>query len=123
MSTPNTLRELKNHDLVDDIAKPGVRYEKRLTRLLMTFPDCTTQTLEELRKPKLDAWNLNKENSRAWLALNMMTEARSGFIVFNEGTKEDREIDFVLLCQKLAADQSWVGSLHDEIQLGAKARG
>lgn len=53
----------------------------------------------------------------------MMTEARSGFIAFNEGTKEDREIDSVLLRQKLAADQSWVGSLHDEIQSGAKARG
>jgi hypothetical protein len=76
---------------------------------LLTFPDCTTKTLEELRKPKLDAWNRNKENSRAWLALNMMTEARSGFTAFNEGPKDDREIDFVLLRQKLAAGQSWVG--------------
>jgi cyclohexa-1,5-dienecarbonyl-CoA hydratase len=55
-------------------------------------------------------------NSRAWLALNMMTEARSGFTAFNEGTKDDREVDFVLLRQKLAAGQSWVGALHDEIQ-------
>jgi 6-oxo-cyclohex-1-ene-carbonyl-CoA hydrolase len=90
--------------------------------MLLTFPDCTTKTIEELRKPKLDAWNRNKENSRAWLALNMMTEARSGFIAFNEGGKDDREVDFVLLRQKLAADQSWVGSLHDEIQPGAKAK-
>jgi len=29
------------------------------------LPDCTTKTLEELRKPKLEAWNRNKEDSRA----------------------------------------------------------
>jgi 6-oxocyclohex-1-ene-carbonyl-CoA hydrolase len=57
-------------------------------QILLTFPDCTTKTIEELRKPKLDAWNRNKENARAWLALNMMTEARAGFRAFNEGSKE-----------------------------------
>ena len=31
--------------------------------LMLTFPDCTTKTVEELRKPKLIAWNTNKENS------------------------------------------------------------
>ncbi len=91
-------------------------------KMLLTFPDCTTKTLEELRKPKLDAWNRNKENSRAWLALNMMTEARAGFTAFNEGPKEDREADFVLLRQKLAAGESWVGPLHDSIQPGKKRR-
>ena len=74
------------------------------TKLLYTFPDCTTKTIEELRKPKLDIWNRNKENSRAWLALNMMTEARAGFRAFNEGTKETgREVDFVALRRALAA--------------------
>jgi len=92
-------------------------------KMLLTFPDCTTKTLEELRKPKLDAWNRNKENSRAWLALNMMTEARAGFTAFNEGTKEDREADFVLLRQKLAAGESWVGPLHDSIQPRNKRKG
>src|SRR6266536_2202405 len=85
-------------------------------KMLLTFPDCTTKTLEELRKPKLDAWNRNKENSRAWLALNMMTEARAGFTAFNEGTKDNREADFVLLRQQLAAGASWLGALHDDIQ-------
>jgi 6-oxo-cyclohex-1-ene-carbonyl-CoA hydrolase len=105
-----------------DLAMLDARVDELCAKMLMTFPDCTAKTIEELRKPKLDAWNSNKENSRAWLALNMMTEARSGFIAFNEGTKDDREVDFVLLRQKLAEDQSWVGSLHDEIQPGAKAR-
>ncbi len=91
--------------------------------MLLTFPDCTTKTLEELRKPKLDAWNRNKENSRAWLALNMMTEARAGFTAFNEGTKDDREADFVLLRQKLAAGEGWVGPLCDSIQPGNKRKG
>ena len=92
------------------------RVEELCAKILLTFPDCTTKTLEELRKPKLEAWNRNKEDSRAWLALNMMTEARAGFTAFNEGSKDDREVDFVLLRQKLAAGQSWVGPLHDSIQ-------
>jgi len=99
-----------------DLSMLDARVEELCAKILLTFPDCTTKTLEELRKPKLEAWNRNKEDSRAWLALNMMTEARSGFTAFNEGTKDDREIDFVLLRQKLAAGQSWVGPLHDEIQ-------
>ena len=99
------------------------KVEQLCAKILLTFPDCTTKTLEELRKPKLEAWNRNKEDARAWLALNMMTEARSGFTAFNEGPKDDREVDFVLLRQKLAAGQSWVGSLHHEIQPGAGHRG
>ncbi len=105
-----------------DLSLLDAKVEELSAKMLLTFPDCTTKTLEELRKPKLDAWNRNKENSRAWLALNMMTEARSGFIAFNEGTKEDREVDFVLLRQKLAAGESWVGPLHDSIQPRAKKK-
>ena len=99
-----------------DLSMLDARIEELCAKILLTFPDCTTKTLEELRKPKLEAWNRNKEDARAWLALNMMTEARSGFTAFNEGSKDDREVDFVLLRQKLAAGQSWVGALHDDIQ-------
>ena len=106
-----------------DLSMLDAKVEELCAKILLTFPDCTTKTLEELRKPKLEAWNRNKEDSRAWLALNMMTEARSGFTAFNEGTKDDREVDFVLLRQKLAAGESWVGPLHDSIQPKAKRHG
>ena len=99
-----------------DLSLLDAKVEELCAKMLLTFPDCTIKTVEELRKPKLEAWNRNKENHRAWLALNMMTEARAGFIAFNEGPKDDREIDFVLLRQKLAAGESWVGPLHDSIQ-------
>jgi 6-oxo-cyclohex-1-ene-carbonyl-CoA hydrolase len=99
-----------------DLALLDQKVEELCAKILMTFPECTLKTVEELRKPKIDAWNRNKEGSRAWLALNMMTEARAGFTAFNEGTKDDREADFVLLRQKLAAGESWVGPLHDAIQ-------
>jgi 6-oxocyclohex-1-ene-carbonyl-CoA hydrolase len=99
-----------------DLSALDARVDALCAKLLLTFPDCTTKTLEELRKPKLDAWNRNKENSRAWLALNMMTEARAGFIAFNEGGKDDREVDFVLLRQKIAAGEGWDGSLCESIQ-------
>ncbi len=106
-----------------DLSLLDAKIEELCAKMLLTFPDCTTKTIEELRKPKLEIWNKNKENSRAWLALNMMTEARAGFTAFNEGTKEDREVDFLLLRQKLAAGESWVGPLHDSIQPKAKSKG
>ncbi len=106
-----------------DLSLLDAKVEELCAKMLLTFPDCTTKTLEELRKPKLEIWNKNKENSRAWLALNMVTEARAGFTAFNAGTKEDREVDFILLRQKLAAGESWVGPLHDSIQPKAKNKG
>src|SRR6185369_16072858 len=75
-----------------DLSLLDQKVEELCAKLLETFPECMTKSLEELRKPKLDAWNRNKENSRAWLALNMMTEARAGFTAFNEGPKDDREV-------------------------------
>jgi len=100
-----------------DLSLLDEKVESLCTKLLYTFPDCTTKTIEELRKPKLDVWNRNKENSRAWLALNMMTEARAGFMAFNEGTKETgREVDFVALRRALAANTPWSDELTQSIQ-------
>jgi 6-oxo-cyclohex-1-ene-carbonyl-CoA hydrolase len=95
--------------------------EKLCAKLLATFPECLTKSFEELRKPKLDAWNRNKENSRAWLALNMMNEARTGFRAFNEGNKETgREIDFTDLRRALAKGTPWTPELIDSLMPGAK---
>jgi 6-oxo-cyclohex-1-ene-carbonyl-CoA hydrolase len=99
-----------------DLSCLDEKVEELCAKMLLTFPDCTAKTLEELRKPKLEAWNRNKEDSRSWLALNMVTEARAGFTAFNEGPKDDREVDFVLLRQRIAAGAPWVGGLHDDIQ-------
>jgi 6-oxo-cyclohex-1-ene-carbonyl-CoA hydrolase len=93
--------------------------ETMCAKLLQTFPDCMTKSLEQLRKPKLDAWNRNHEDSRAWLALNMMTEARAGFRAFNEGTRETgREIDFVALRQALAKGTPWTRDLTESLMPG-----
>ena len=103
-----------------DLSMLDAKIEELCAKMLLTFPDCTTKTLEELRKPKLDAWNRNKENSRAWLALNMMTEARAGFRAFNEGTKESREVDFVALRQALPQGQPWNESFTDGLMPGRR---
>jgi 6-oxo-cyclohex-1-ene-carbonyl-CoA hydrolase len=104
-----------------DLSLLDGRIEALCTKLLYTFPDCTTKTIEELRKPKLDVWNRNKENARAWLALNMMTEARAGFRAFNEGTRETgREVDFIALRQALAANTPWSDELTESIQPRAR---
>lgn len=103
-----------------DLSLLDEKIETMCSKLLYTFPDCMTKSIEELRKPKLDAWNRNKENSRAWLALNMMTEARAGFRAFNEGTRETgREIDFIGLRRALAANTPWSDELTESVMPGA----
>ncbi len=102
-----------------DLSMLDERVEDLCAKLLETFPECMAKSLEELRKPKLNAWNANKENSRAWLALNMMNEARTGFRAFNEGNKETgREIDFVKLRQGLAKGVPWTEELIDSLMPG-----
>jgi 6-oxo-cyclohex-1-ene-carbonyl-CoA hydrolase len=87
--------------------------EKLAGQLLMTFPNCTLMTIQQLRKMKMERWYQNSESNRQWLGGNMMSEARTGFQAFNEGTRETgKEIDFVLLRQKLAEGAPWTDELH-----------
>ncbi|MBT4518626.1 MAG: 6-oxocyclohex-1-ene-1-carbonyl-CoA hydratase [Halieaceae bacterium] len=96
--------------------------EELCSKLMETFPGVLTKSFEELRKPKLEAWNRNKEDSRSWLALNMMNEARTGFRAFNEGNREiGREIDFVALRQALARGIEWTPELIESLQPGAES--
>lgn len=88
---------------------------KMATNLLMTFPGCTTKTLESMRKHKLAHWDRNKETNRSWLGLNMMTEAKAGFKAFNEGARGQREINFILLRQLLAQGKKWSEELLEAI--------
>ncbi len=85
------------------------------TKLLYTMPDCLTKTIESIRKHKLAQWDRNREGNRAWLALNMMTEANAGFRAFHYGTKQQREVDFVKLRQRLAEGATWSDDLVREI--------
>jgi 6-oxo-cyclohex-1-ene-carbonyl-CoA hydrolase len=85
------------------------------TNLLYTMPDCLTKTIESVRKHKLEHWDRNRETNRAWLSLNMMTEANAGFRAFHYGTKQQREVDFILLRQRLAQGAAWGDELIEEI--------
>ncbi|MCP4982983.1 MAG: 6-oxocyclohex-1-ene-1-carbonyl-CoA hydratase [Gammaproteobacteria bacterium] len=106
-----------------DLSLLDARVEDFCSKLLSTYPGCLTKSLEELRKPKLEAWNRNREDSRAWLSLNMMSEAYMGFRAFNEGTRETgREIDFVELRRALAAGAPWSPELIEALQPKAKAK-
>ncbi len=105
-----------------DLSLLDARVEGLCSKLLTTFSGCLTKSLEELRKPKLEAWNRNREGSRAWLALNMMSDANAGFRAFNEGTRETgREIDFVELRQALAAGTPWSAELIEALLPTAKS--
>jgi 6-oxo-cyclohex-1-ene-carbonyl-CoA hydrolase len=60
-------------------------------------------------------WDKNRESNRAWLSLNMMTEANAGFRAFHFGSKDEREVDFVRLRQRLAQGARWNEELVREI--------
>ena len=99
-----------------DLTLLDEKVEEFCAKLLLTFPGCTTKSLEELRKPKVEAWNRNHEDSRAWLALNMMSEANAGFRAFNEGNREiGREIDFIALRKAIAAGEPWTPDLVEDL--------
>jgi len=85
------------------------------TKLLYTMPDCLTKTIESLRKHKLQHWDRNRETNRAWLALNMLSEANAGFRAFAFGSKERREADFIKLRQRIAEGARWDEDLVQEI--------
>ena len=90
--------------------------ESLCTKLLYTMPECLTKTLESLRKKKLEHWHRNAESNRAWLALNMMTEAKAGFRAFNEGPPGRREVDFIELRRRLARGETWDDEMFERIR-------
>ena len=79
------------------------------------MPDCTTKTLESMRKHKLEHWHRNRESNRAWLSLNMATEAKAGFCAFHYGPKGNREVDFLALRRALAEGREWSDELIREV--------
>ena len=89
--------------------------EKLCWSFAHTMPDCLSKTAESLRKKKLEHWQKNCETNRSWLALNMMTEGKAGFKAFNEGPKNNREVDFLKLRRALAEGTPWTDSLLSDI--------
>jgi 6-oxo-cyclohex-1-ene-carbonyl-CoA hydrolase len=83
--------------------------------LAHTMPGCLIKTIESLRKHKLEHWDRNRETNRAWLGLNMMTEGRTGFRAFHEGTRQCREADFLLLRRRLAEGAAWGEALVEQV--------
>ncbi len=98
-----------------DLSRLDAAVDEAVTGFLMTMPGCVEKTLSSLRKHKLEHWDRNKETNRAWLALNMMTEAQAGFRAFNEGPRDRREPDFVALRQRLAKGETWGPELIEAI--------
>ncbi len=98
-----------------DLSRLDAEVDALVFKLANTFPGCLSKTIESVRKHKLEHWDRNKESNRAWLGLNMMTEARAGFRAFNEGSKTCREADMLLLRRRLAEGATWGDALTEEI--------
>ncbi len=90
-----------------DLSLLDAEVDALTSKLLDTFPGCLTKTIASIRAHKRAHWDKNREANRAWLALNMMTEANSGFRAFNDGDKDDREIDFAALRVRLSLGDKW----------------
>ncbi len=106
-----------------DLSQLDALVDTYVTKLMYTFPDCSRKTLESLRKKKLEHWYANSETNRSWLALNMNTEAAAGFPAFHYGDRNEREIDFVLLRQRLAEGARFDAELVKEILPPSARRG
>ncbi|MCA9319568.1 MAG: 6-oxocyclohex-1-ene-1-carbonyl-CoA hydratase [Planctomycetes bacterium] len=98
-----------------DLSLLDAQVQKLLTSLLYTMPGCTSKTIESVRKHKLAHWDKNRETNRAWLGLNMMTEAKAGFRAFNEGPRGQREADFIALRRAMAQGAPWTEDLVESI--------
>ncbi len=99
-----------------DLAPLDRAVDRLVTKFLYTMPGCTTKTIGSVRRHKLLHWDRNREVSRAWLGLNMMTEGKAGFRAFHEGSGKDREVDFVRLRRSLAEGETWSDPLIESIQ-------
>jgi 6-oxo-cyclohex-1-ene-carbonyl-CoA hydrolase len=97
-----------------DLSTLDAEVNRLVWSLANTMPGCLTKTIESVRKHKLVHWDKNRESNRAWLGLNMMTEGRTGFRAFHEGTKECREADFLFLRRALAEGRVWDDELVEE---------
>lgn len=98
-----------------DLALLDQAVDRLVTKFLLTMPGCTSKTVQSIRKQKLFHWDRNRETNRAWLALNMMTEAKAGFRAFHEGTGKNREVDFAKLRLALADGQPWGDDLIESV--------
>ncbi|MEZ5175568.1 MAG: 6-oxocyclohex-1-ene-1-carbonyl-CoA hydratase [Acidimicrobiia bacterium] len=114
-------KELMKSATVDfSLLDAGV--DETITKILYTMPDCTIKTTESIRKKKLEHWDKNKETSRAWLSVNMMTEAKAGFRAFHRGSKETgREVDYIDLRRRLARGEAWSDELIEAVSPQFKA--
>jgi 6-oxo-cyclohex-1-ene-carbonyl-CoA hydrolase len=106
-----------------DFSRLDARVEELAWKLALTMPDCTTKTIESLRKHKLQHWHRNRESNRAWLALNMATEAKAGFPAFHFGERGDREVDFLDVRRRLAAGEPWTDELIAAVSPPRKPQG
>ena len=104
-----------------DLSRLDVAVDELVGKLARTFPGCLSKTIASVRKHKLEHWDANKESNRAWLGLNMLAEARTGFRAFHEGGKGCREVDFLLLRRRMAEGVAWGPELVDELLEGPRA--
>ncbi len=102
-------------DCTTDLSLLDDEVNKMSYSLALTMPDCLSKTIESIRKKKLEHWLQNCETNRSWLSLNMMTEGRAGFRAFNEGPKNNREVDFLKLRKALGEARPWTDELLQEV--------
>lgn len=80
------------------------------------FPGCVIKSMDAIRTKKRFFWDLRKNDSRHWLAVNMMNEALLGFHAFNTRKMTDKDtIDFIKYRQAIAEGKEMNEELFGEV--------
>ncbi|MCX7703647.1 MAG: 6-oxocyclohex-1-ene-1-carbonyl-CoA hydratase, partial [Planctomycetota bacterium] len=110
----------KGKELVEkcqtDFTLLDAEVNKIIWHLANLFPGCVIKSMDAIRSKKRFFWDLRKNDSRHWLAVNMMNEALLGFNAFNTRKMTDKDtIDFIKYRQAIAEGKEMTYDLFSEI--------
>ncbi len=99
-----------------DLSQLDAEVNKMVWHLANLFPACVIKSMDAIRTKKRFFWDLRKNDSRHWLAVNMMNEALLGFHAFNtkKMTGEDK-IDFIKYRQAIAQGREMTPEVFSEV--------
>jgi 6-oxo-cyclohex-1-ene-carbonyl-CoA hydrolase len=99
-----------------DFSQLDAEINNRIWHLTNLFPACVIKSMDAIRTKKRFFWDLRKNDSRHWLAVNMMNEAFLGFHAFNTRkiTGGDK-IDFIKYRQAIAQGRDMTPEVFAEV--------
>ncbi len=99
-----------------DFSQLDAEIDRMVWHLANLFPACVIKSMDAIRAKKRFFWDLRKNDSRHWLAVNMMNEALLGFHAFNTRKKTGKDtIDFIGYRRAIAEGREMTFDLFGEV--------